>query len=417
MCCDACNSFPPTEHTDQCNAQLELIQTPANAQLLGELQAALSLIEEPEAFMKIDSRVEAAHPVEQLNNESLQALAASLGVKHVMMVGDVAAVSTQGRFSCYVSNERLYGCFICDTGPMARRSWCDHVFGAGHCEQVGRWAPEPNSGAASADPIDIAIREYEDAKRNNVHPYYTDDSASERDAEAAASTKVQANVQNQDGMREDEDIAWYHNMGTLLEWRKSHEGWPKQQASNTNERVLADWMHNQRAAFKENVLSAQRATALKDSVAGWSWDVHLDVWESNYASLRAWLSSREGKYPSKSAASNAEKLLGVWVTNQKSCYAGTRSPLLSEERVEKLEALPSFPFPVQHVEWVAMFVACRNWCKTYQQMPAANVHVQVKAKWLPLGRWCALQRRRLDDSSKQNEKQSKQLRELMSRYT
>ena len=182
------------------------------------------------------------------------------------------------------------------------------------------------------------------------------------------------------------------------------------------ERARAKWMNNQRMAFKEGRLSAKRISSLNHDMPGWTWTAHLDTWESNYASLSAWLSARGGKYPSKNAADDDEKLLGVWLTNQKSSYAGTRSPPLSEERVQKLETLSSFPFPMQRCTWASMLAALKKWCETHREMPPVSVHVQSRAKWLPLGRWCAQQRQRLDDEGATKDKQLQQLRQLMSRF-
>ena len=60
----------------------------------------MTYILRPEAFMKIESLIESESAVQQLSNQSLQALADMLGAKSVETVQVSRSVGTQGRFIC-----------------------------------------------------------------------------------------------------------------------------------------------------------------------------------------------------------------------------------------------------------------------------------------------------------------------------
>ena len=160
---------PVTEHTDKCNEQLKLMQTPENAQRLREVKSALSLAGEPAAFLKIESRIEASRPIERLSSSSLQALAKSLRVAHVTMPGQVVSVSVQGRFSCKRGKNSRYGCFICDTGPMAYESWYEHVFAAGHRQQVRHKGSQEVGMKGSSPDAEMVVST--EAEGNASHPH------------------------------------------------------------------------------------------------------------------------------------------------------------------------------------------------------------------------------------------------------
>ena len=89
-----------------------------------------------------------------------------------------------------------------------------------------------------------------------------------------------------------------------------------------------------------------------------------------------------------------------------SAIAGTRRIIQrSVEKVKKLQALPAWTFPTQHVTWAEMFTAVQAWSKKEKQLPEAHLHVQAKKKWLPVGYWFAQQRKSLDDDGAQTDKQ------------
>ena len=86
--------------------------------------------------------------------------------------------------------------------------------------------------------------------------------------------------------------------------------------------------------------------------------------------------------------------LGLWMSNHKNSYTGSRLPLLSEAKVRKLVALAAWTFPTHHVIWAEMFAALRKWSDRAGQLLADTENVVSKTKWLSIGDWFAQEKKR-----------------------
>ena len=386
-------------------------------------------------------------------NGMLQSLASSLGSRKAKMIGDIDVWGTEGRFCGDVDGSRRCGCFVCDAGPMAR--WCrvDHAASRGHSKGLQRFkrdlqraqiratVQEQARDYGSMGPstavcqqgqqywIDTQVALFEDSKKHISHP--DDEDADMEGQQSEARVQDQLNVPRHDGSalaghatrgnddaadahgKADEKIAWMQSAQTLAEWTTKHS-WPVRDAEKPEERVMANWIHNQRQFYKQSLLSAVQVSHL-ESIRGWAWDAHSDAWSLTRSKLQAWCATREGM-PAMSAKDDEEKGLARWVKNQRNAYTGARAPLLSEDKVKKLQEIDSWIFPMQHVTWTVMFNALKKWSDREDKLPAPEVHVQSGEKWLPLGLWLADQRAHLRNGAADKDKNLKKLHEWISKY-
>jgi superfamily II DNA or RNA helicase len=105
---------------------------------------------------------------------------------------------------------------------------------------------------------------------------------------------------------------------------------------------VGSWVDSRRAEYRAGTLPADRIARL-ESLRGWSWDPHSDLWENGFL----WLSNyvkREGNALVPAKHLEGDFTLGAWVNSQRSKY---RQGKISSDRVQRLEAIPGWLWSVR----------------------------------------------------------------------
>jgi hypothetical protein len=104
----------------------------------------------------------------------------------------------------------------------------------------------------------------------------------------------------------------------------------------------ANWIGSRRIEYRKGKLSQERISQL-ESLPGWTWDPHSELWEQGFASLSKYV---EFHGTSQVPATHVEDefRLGSWVNTQRTKH---RSGKLAPDRVERLEALPSWAWSLR----------------------------------------------------------------------
>lgn len=129
------------------------------------------------------------------------------------------------------------------------------------------------------------------------------------------------------------DALWEAGFAALLAYVQSEGHARVPQHHKEGDIQLGTWVGTQRRG--RNQLSAERRERL-ESLPGWTWDVRAAQWEENFATLITYV-EREGHAHVPQHYREGEVGLGQWVSTQRS-----RRGQLSEERRERLEALPGW---------------------------------------------------------------------------
>ncbi|OAI00630.1 hypothetical protein A1353_19530 [Methylomonas methanica] len=149
---------------------------------------------------------------------------------------------------------------------------------------------------------------------------------------------------------------------------------------------LGNWIGSQRMCKSKNLLSQDRVERL-EALPGWSWDPISEQWEDSFEQLKSYITlNGNSRGISKHVTSDGFKL-GSWVNNQRNRKSKN---LLSQDRVERLEALPGWSWnPYIH-----------NWEEAFEHLQSyvnlrGNARVPfnyVSPDGLNLGAWVAKQR-------------------------
>jgi hypothetical protein len=97
---------------------------------------------------------------------------------------------------------------------------------------------------------------------------------------------------------------------------------------------LASWVQGQRTNYKKGTLEQDRISQL-ESLSGWSWDPHGELWERTFDALNSYVIENGSATLAKSYVIG-DIQLGDWVSTQRTKYKRGRLP---KERIERLEAL------------------------------------------------------------------------------
>ena len=112
---------------------------------------------------------------------------------------------------------------------------------------------------------------------------------------------------------------------------------------------LALWIKTQRNEYRDREISQYRIEKL-ESVEGWTWDVLKTRWENWFSLLEEYVEGHGNAIVPRKYETREGKRLGEWVSTQRKNF---RNDKLSDERVERLEALP-------HWAWDASEYSCFN---------------------------------------------------------
>jgi len=106
---------------------------------------------------------------------------------------------------------------------------------------------------------------------------------------------------------------------------------------------LGGWTSRQRKAHRKNELSHEHINKL-EALPKWTWEVFDDKWLCFYRLLKIYIQENRTAYvPKRYVTKNGHKL-GNWGVFQRTLY---RQGRLSQERIDKLEALPGWVWEVK----------------------------------------------------------------------
>ena len=179
-------------------------------------------------------------------------------------------------------------------------------------------------------------------------------------------------------------------------WNRSFEAVDKYSERTGNVRIIkshredgiaiAAWISTQRQSHKSGELSEEQIRRL-ESLAGWSWMVHKDSWETKYA-LAVQFSKREGhaNIPQRHTENGIE--LGSWINGQRTNYANGK---LSQFYIERLEELPGWMWNPKQAAWTTNYLML---CEFVQEHGHAKVPDHYRHLETQLGKWVGKQRQK-----------------------
>ena len=114
---------------------------------------------------------------------------------------------------------------------------------------------------------------------------------------------------------------------------------------------LGRWISKQRQEKSNNRLSQDRIKRL-EAIPEWSWNPHTEQWDEWFEQLQTYVNLYgDAKVPQRTAISGDSKL-GSWVNNQRQEKSNNR---LSQDRIERLEALPGWSWDPFTGQWEEAF--------------------------------------------------------------
>ena len=149
---------------------------------------------------------------------------------------------------------------------------------------------------------------------------------------------------------------------------------------------LGAWIANRRTAKSKNKLSSAQIDIL-ESLPGWSWDVLTDQWDENFEQLQIYFQHHgHVKVPANLITKDGVKL-GKWVSRQRQFKMEN---LLSQERIQRLDAMPGWFWSEPQKSWFEMFELLQIYVNEHGNAKVpANYKTQDDIK---LGSWINRQR-------------------------
>lgn len=147
---------------------------------------------------------------------------------------------------------------------------------------------------------------------------------------------------------------------------------------------LGAWVREQRVRYAANELPAQRRRRLEE-LPGWSWSVHADAWERNYAALLTFV-AREGhaRVPTDHVEDGLS--LASWVIRHRQDH---KAGALPPDRAACLERLPGWTWDVLASRWEEHFTALTAFVarEGHARVPSSHLEGDMR-----LGGWVITQR-------------------------
>jgi superfamily II DNA or RNA helicase len=179
-------------------------------------------------------------------------------------------------------------------------------------------------------------------------------------------------------------------------WNRSFEAVEKYSERTGNVRIttshredgiaIAAWISTQRQSHKSGKILEEQTRRL-ESLAGWSWMVHKDSWETKYA-LAVQFAKREGhaNIPHRHTENGTE--LGSWINGQRTNYAIGK---LSQFYIERLEGLAGWVWNPKQAAWTTNYMML---CEFVQEHGHAKVPDHYRHLETHLGKWVGKQRQK-----------------------
>jgi hypothetical protein len=182
---------------------------------------------------------------------------------------------------------------------------------------------------------------------------------------------------------------WEENFLLLQKFslREAHTQVPR--GRTRDEDKLALWVVAQRSDRRAGNMTDDRCARL-EALPGWSWDPITDRWEEGFSHLQEF-ALRESHTRVPQGFIENEFRLGQWVSAQRS--AGT-SNKLSDDRIQRLEALPGWVWDSRVADWEEAF----ELLKQFTELEGHSlISRSAKAGGFSLGAWTRHQRVRFKD--------------------
>ena len=138
---------------------------------------------------------------------------------------------------------------------------------------------------------------------------------------------------------------WADRFNGLQRYVQEHDG---QYPRVNDPSGLGRWVSTQRRAYTQPEGTATRPLSEDqirrlESLPGWTWSAQdYDArWNEKFNTLKEYLGTHDGKYPTKRDPSR----LGEWIDTQRKAHnrpEGTRYKPLSEDQIRRLESLPGW---------------------------------------------------------------------------
>jgi len=126
------------------------------------------------------------------------------------------------------------------------------------------------------------------------------------------------------------EAKWEQSMNELVVWRAENPmRWPSATAIDPVEKKLGTWLSHYRQVARKSkhndlLETASRQQILDTKIPGW--DLTPDAkWEQTLGKLVVWLIENPGRWPSAKAIDPADKVLGGWLSTQRTAARGGSS--------------------------------------------------------------------------------------------
>ena len=147
------------------------------------------------------------------------------------------------------------------------------------------------------------------------------------------------------------------------------------------------WVLTQRNNKSKNLLSQDRIERL-EALAGWSWDPFTEKWENAFEQLQLYVSQHGHASFSSNYVAPDGFTLGRWVSNQRN---NKSKNLLSQDRIDCLEALPGWSWDRLTEQWEVAFEQLQSYVNQHGNARVPNNYVTPDS--FNLGTWVGTQRR------------------------
>ncbi|QXE92797.1 Helicase associated domain protein [Geomonas subterranea] len=175
---------------------------------------------------------------------------------------------------------------------------------------------------------------------------------------------------------------WTSGFSHLLEFvrRKGHARVPSgyKAADGFN---LGAWIRTQRANEEKMPLDRRE---LLERLPGWCWNSRSYKWEEGFSHLKKFVEEFGHAKVSQTATGAGGFKLGAWVNNQR-----TRKNTLSQDRIERLEALPGWCWDTLIDQWDEGFRHLQEYVSREHHAKVPKTHIEAGFR---LGAWVAWQR-------------------------
>ncbi len=149
---------------------------------------------------------------------------------------------------------------------------------------------------------------------------------------------------------------------------------------------LGSWVSFQRKNQYQNLLSQDRVERL-ESLPGWSWDPITQQWEEAFEHLQTYVKLHGNSSVYKRYVTSDGLILGSWVGRQRK---NKSQNLLSQDRIERLEALSGWYWDPLIEQWEEAFGQLQSYVKQHGNARVPQRYVITDG--LNLGTWVGTQR-------------------------